>query len=711
MSSVPGKFLNSTNIVKKVFDEENDAIRVSSPGITEVVIDAASGDNIAIKHSDGGDITPARPLPVSIDQITIAEVEIKNDIGNPVPISTVNGALETTQQNVLSELQTIDTSLNIIEGDTVLIKNAVQSLDTDIDVALSTRSSELTQQQVLAEAVLANASLDAIESDVDNIRLAAQSIDANFDVTLSTRASEATQLDNLTELQNINTELDSQSIILQSIDQSTNDIETAIESLDIKFDVALSTRNAESTQQQVLTEIQTANSSLDAIESDVDSINSKLNTLGQKTSTNSVPVVFASDQSTLPISTTQLPASLSSRGNLKVEPVLAMDYSRGVFGAARVVTTQNVFETLFSFDKQSTVWDEVLTSGGTSTWNSNTRSVEMTLPTTSGASVIRQTFRRVRYNPSRAVQLLTAATFGTGKVNVRKRIGQFDESDGLFFEQDGTTIYVVRRSSTSGSAVDTRTAQASWNIDRFDGTGPSGITIDFSKHQAFFIQYALQGFADITYGFYLNGQVVFCHKEVTANVLAIPFMKTGHLPARLEITNTGTSASTTTLSYNSFCIKNEGEDSETEGQVRSYSSGGIKTVGATTTPVLSVRLGPGFEKAIADILATTIFVQTTDEVIWTVWLGPTLTGSTFAITASYTQIDIAATTMTGGIELLSGILSQTNSSTSISQELLKLVNSLIGSSIGGTSQIITLAGRSRIGSADVLSSLVWREYP
>ena len=397
--------------------------------------------------------------------------------------------------------------------------------------------------------------------------------------------------------------------------------------------------------------------------------------------------------------------------SLKVVSSLPPDYSRGVFGGARIVSTQNVFESLFSFDKQPLVWDEVLATGGTSVFNANTNSIDMTVTTASGSSVIRQTFRRVRYNPSRACQLITSGILGSGKTNVRKRIGQFDELDGLFFEQDGTTMYVVRRTSTSGSAVDTRVAQSSWNIDKFDGTGPSGLTIDFTKQQAFFIQYAFQGFADIVYGFYIDGQIKFCHREQTANILTQPFMRTAHLPARVEITNTGASASNTTFSYNSFTVKNEGEDSETEGQVRSYSSAALKTVGTAVTPVISVRLDSGYQRGVADIIATNIFVQTADEVVWSLWAQPTLTGSTFAIAASYTDLDTAATAMSGGTELVSGILSQNASSGSVSADLLKLVNSLLGVSIGGTSQIITLAARSRIGTADVLSTLVWREYP
>lgn len=407
----------------------------------------------------------------------------------------------------------------------------------------------------------------------------------------------------------------------------------------------------------------------------------------------------------------QTPVASTADGKLKVEATFPADnYLSSSFGGLRTVTTQNVFESLFSYDKQTLVWDESLSGGGTSTFNANTNSVDMTVPTTNGASVVRQTFRRVRYNPSRTVQILTAATLGTPKANVRKRIGQFDSLDGMFFEQDGLTVNVVRRTSTSGVAVDVKTPQSSWNIDKFDGTGVSGLTIDFSKHHLFYIQYAFQGFGDIVYGFYFQGRVMYAHRETIANVLTVPSMRTAHLPCRVEITNTGTSASSTTISYNSFTVKNEGEDAEQEGQIRSYSSAPIKTVSTAVTPVLSVRLGAGFERAIADIIKGSIFVQTVDEVIWTIWINPTLTGATFAVNASYTVIDTAATTMTGGTEIISGVLSQNSSSASISEDLLRYANSILGSSIAGTNTIITLAARSRVGSADVLTTLVWREY-
>ena len=387
------------------------------------------------------------------------------------------------------------------------------------------------------------------------------------------------------------------------------------------------------------------------------------------------------------------------------------DYISGSFGSLRVITTQNIFESLFSFDKQPLIWDEQVSGGGSATWNPNTKSIDMTVPTTNGASVVRQTFRRIRYNPSRTVQVLAAGVLGAPKTNVRKRIGQFDSLDGLFIETDGTTVNFVRRTSTSGSTVDVKTPQSSWNIDKFDGSGPSGVTIDFTKHHLFFSQYAFQGFGHIVYGFYIDSRIMYAHREKVANILSVPSMRTAHLPCRVEITNTGTSASPTTLSYTSFAVKNEGEDAEQEGQVLSYSSAPIKTVSTTVTPVLSVRLASGYERAIADIIRASVFVQTADEVIWSLHVNPTLTGATFAVSASYTVVDTAATAMTGGTEILSGILAQKDSSADLSSEILKFANSFLGSSIAGVNSIITLAARSRVGSADVLSTLVWREYP
>lgn len=298
-----GTGLSADQTIVRAYDEAENRHRVDAKvtaviGEVDVVIDAASGDNIAIQDAEGDQlgVNADGSINVIVQDITLDHtndsVEVFQDThdnlnananvqqnntdvsaANPLYTQTTNGNLETTQAQILTELQSANSSLDAIESDA----DAIRLQAVDINAELDTQTGILTNiktdtAQIITELQASNTSLDNIESDADAIRIAVQSIDTDFDVALSTRATEATQLDNKAELQAINSELDSQTVLLTNIDQSTNDIETAVESIDTKFDVNLSTRNAETTQLQVLSELQTANTSLDNIEADADAI-------------------------------------------------------------------------------------------------------------------------------------------------------------------------------------------------------------------------------------------------------------------------------------------------------------------------------------------------------------------------------------------------------------------------------------------------------
>lgn len=87
---------------------------------------------------------------------------------------------------------------------------------------------------------------------------------------------------------------------------------------------------------------------------------------------------------------------------------------------------------------------------------------------------------------------------------------------------------------------DKKVKQSEWNLDRLDGTGPSGYNIDPAKMQMIGIQYSWYGAGFID--FMVRGQdgnFIFCHRMRNSNVNTEAFMRSGNLPVRYEVTNEG----------------------------------------------------------------------------------------------------------------------------------------------------------------------------
>ena len=100
-------------------------------------------------------------------------------------------------------------------------------------------------------------------------------------------------------------------------------------------------------------------------------------------------------------------------------------------------------------------------------------------------------------------------------------------------EYRGTTI-------TSGAVVITkrsqqRVVQSSWNIDKCDGTGPSGYNVDLTKMQMLYIDYSWYGAGAIRFGFKnQRGEIIYAHRIPNANIRTEAYMRSGNLPSRYE---------------------------------------------------------------------------------------------------------------------------------------------------------------------------------
>lgn len=85
---------------------------------------------------------------------------------------------------------------------------------------------------------------------------------------------------------------------------------------------------------------------------------------------------------------------------------------------------------------------------------------------------------------------------------------------------------------------DFKIPQSQWNIDKCDGTGPSGYRLDLSKMQMFYIDYSWYGAGYVRWGVRgVNGAVTYCHKLQNNNTNTEAYMRSGNLPARYESTS------------------------------------------------------------------------------------------------------------------------------------------------------------------------------
>jgi hypothetical protein len=108
-------------------------------------------------------------------------------------------------------------------------------------------------------------------------------------------------------------------------------------------------------------------------------------------------------------------------------------------------------------------------------------------------------------------------------------------------EYRGTTVSNAKITKT----IDLEIPQSDWNMDRCDGTGPSGFNLDLTRMQMWYIDYSWYGAGAIRYGFKdQRGEVIYCNRIAHANTKTEAYMRSGNLPARYE---TNTIPYTTTL--------------------------------------------------------------------------------------------------------------------------------------------------------------------
>jgi hypothetical protein len=313
------------------------------------------------------------------------------------------------------------------------------------------------------------------------------------------------------------------------------------------------------------------------------------------------------------------------------------------FSRLRTSDPHAVFSSTAEYGRSSAFWQTV-TSGSLSTTNhlNNKSAVELVCGTEADAYCFRQTYQFFHYAPGKSQLIPNTFTLGAAVANVVRRVGYYETENGIFLEQNGTTdVAFVRRSKATGSIVDTRVVQTTWNLDKLDGTSstsnPSGILLDLSKAQILVIDLQWLGVGRVRMGFDIGGAIVYCHEFRNANSLTTVYMTTASLPIRYEIRNLALKGGTNTLEQICSTVMSEGGVQEESAYHFSANNGTTSISVTTRRAVLSIRpkatFGPSsrINRSTIDIHEMALLVGGKD-VLWELVYNPTLTTGGGALT-------------------------------------------------------------------------------
>jgi hypothetical protein len=363
-----------------------------------------------------------------------------------------------------------------------------------------------------------------------------------------------------------------------------------------------------------------------------------------------------------------------------------------------------------------------------------------------GDKAIRQSRFYVPYQPGKGLTAILTGTLETSGGNVTmsgntiSRIGLFDDENdkdpvkdteasgnGYFFQLDGTSLSVVERSFIDGSPqTDTVVPQSMWNVDKFDGSGPSGILLDPSKRQIFVIELEWLGVGTVVMGLFINRKIHFAHIFYHANRDDTrAYISRPTLPVRYELSSTGAAGSmtqicSTVVSDGGYSPKGSIYIAPSDPSVSTATlEKSLNAKVGPDVPIIALRLKPESKRTTLSLLKVTVAATSGSEFRVSLWrfIAPDsdpLTGASWTSTSDYSgaeyDIDASAITFAGynavKIEEAFGVNQNDQTFTDLSDKL----GTIVFSDIQGNSDVMVVTARGIKGAGvDVIGSMQWQE--
>lgn len=301
------------------------------------------------------------------------------------------------------------------------------------------------------------------------------------------------------------------------------------------------------------------------------------------------------------------------------------------FSRLRVSNPLILHNSQLTYDLAPIIMEQITNgSGATVTHDATNRQALMTFSSTpTGGKSYMQSYEYLPYQPGRSQLIFVTFNMIAGVANTLKFAGYSDGVNGIEFQNNGTVNqFVLYSASSAGNETVT---QSSWNLDKLDGTGQSGTTLDISKTQILVIDIQALYVGRVRIGFDIGGQIIYAHEFLHANLFSSPYIQSANLPVRCGMTCTGTVS--TTMNFICSAVISEGgtEDINIFGYTFQQDSGPI-SVTTGGTHMLSLRPKTTFNgitnRTRVAYIDVEIYNGGNQPVQWQLCVGQAISGTT-----------------------------------------------------------------------------------
>lgn len=391
------------------------------------------------------------------------------------------------------------------------------------------------------------------------------------------------------------------------------------------------------------------------------------------------------------------------------------------FGNQRTAGPSFVADGQLTYDLQPLLYEQIVSGTGAVAYDSTERCANLTAPA-SGDGAAMQSYEHHRYQAGRAQEINITFNFnddtGTSGLVYTAEYGD-GANNGIGFRLNGTTKEFFIRSNTS--LGDQAAAQSAWILDKLDGTGASGRTLDTTKIQILVIDLQALYVGRVRLGFNIDGGTVWAHEFDHANTVAYPYIQTANLPIRAGIANGTGGAITEEMNFICSSVLSRGGEVDASGYDFSASNTEIAVSSGARTHGISIQSKTLFNSIANRIgfkLKSINVVAETNPILWELCLGDAITGTTTFtdVNATYSGFSYntaGATSSTPTLVIASGVVAAGNQSASGSviqldnryPITLNAAGSLRSDNLGRLTLLLTGLG----GAATAQATINWKE--